>query len=113
MKKVLTLVLAMAMVLGLLAGCGGSGSGSTYVEGEPVTLHYYIAGFPGQPDLDKVFAEVNKYIQTIRNSRLSSSRQKAGPDRSHKKYPQKGGRKLTGRGWYSAGCKNRKMRNLL
>ncbi len=64
MKRILTLTLAFLMVLGLLAGCAGGGAGS-HVEGEPVTLHYYLTGFPGQPDLEKVFAEANKYIQTI------------------------------------------------
>lgn len=86
-KRMLTLLTSLllvgTMVLGTVTGCGGkttteepAAETEAPVEEvteeaeeeethEAVTLHYYIAGFADQKDADKVYAEVNKLIQTI------------------------------------------------
>ncbi len=82
MKKTLSLLLALVMVLSLLAGCGTSTPAATPTENstpannssaenpteeshEPVTLHYYNSGWAGQKDADAVHAKVNDMIQEI------------------------------------------------
>ncbi len=63
MKKIIALLLVCILALGLFAGCTPAGPGANHTDGDPVTLHYWIAGYPGQPDAEKVFAEANKLIQ--------------------------------------------------
>ena len=81
MKKIIALLLAAVMVLGLFAACGNNDTPGTTAgtntpdtpdttaaveeKHDPVTLHYYIAGFADQEDADKVYSEVNKLIQAI------------------------------------------------
>lgn len=78
-KRIIALLLTMATLLCLMAGCSpaettpsGSESGDNKTTGntaeekhDPVTLHYYIAGWADQEDAEKVHAEVNKKIQEI------------------------------------------------
>ncbi len=89
MKKKIVSLLVAVMMIGAVIGCGGSPDGEVSENGtgadgdvkdddgaeentaeneekhEPVTLHYYIAGFADQEDADKVYEEVNKLIQEI------------------------------------------------
>lgn len=73
MKKLIALLLSLVMIVVLFAACNNEqqNDGSTppasngTEEHDPVTLHYYIAGFADQEDADKVHAEVNKLVQEI------------------------------------------------
>lgn len=81
-KRIIALLLASIMVLGLLAGCGNesaptdppkSADGDVSTTNpppaeekhDPVTLHYYVFGWPGQEDADAVYAKANEMIQEI------------------------------------------------
>lgn len=50
MKKFLALMLAVVMVGGTLAGCGGSGNGGSSDKGDPITLEVYsqLANYSGE-----------------------------------------------------------------
>ncbi len=84
MKRVITLLVYLTMLVGMLSGCAGTGnetnkevtgtevqqvsSESVQVKEEkhdPVTLHYYVVGRAGQPDAEKVYSVVNEMIQDI------------------------------------------------
>ena len=81
MKKLIALLLALVMVLGLVA-CGakeeaaateaaGEAAGEAEsAEREHVTLKWYVAGNGPQADLDSVLEEVNKYLTEKLNCSL-------------------------------------------
>lgn len=83
-KRLIALLLAAVMLLGMLAGCTAGGqtetpadaqtetdkpttgdSATTDESHDPVTLHYYVAGWAGQEDADAVYAKANEMIREI------------------------------------------------
>lgn len=66
LKRVVSLCLAVAMLCGLLTGCGGKSSGSQYKDNsdEKVTLKMAIP-LQKQRDADAVLAEINKQLETL------------------------------------------------
>lgn len=79
MKKFLSLILAMTMVLSLLAGCGsnnkpskGGDEGGEYAytgDLEPYTIKWYLMG-GSQPDVEMVQEEINKITVPAINAKV-------------------------------------------
>ena len=70
MKKILTLITIMALLLAIFTGCGSKTTITKDDFSEPVELVWYDVGADPPKDIDLVMAKVNEYLKPKINATL-------------------------------------------